>query len=107
MRCGETVTIRMRDTEEGEMTLQFVHKTIGAPRASSLYCKWIHVRRGEDARLVAIWIDPEMRAFAAGMQRETGRNEEASSVEKITDELPIDVQENEGRTIRIEETQRQ
>jgi len=32
-------------------------------QASSLYCVWIKSASGDDAPLVAIWIDREMRAF--------------------------------------------
>ena len=32
--------------------------------ASSLYCVWMRSAAREDAPLVAIWIDREMRAFA-------------------------------------------
>jgi hypothetical protein len=35
-----------------------------ARQASSLYCVWMRSAAREDAPLVAIWIDREMRAFA-------------------------------------------
>ena len=42
-----------------------------------LYCRWICVERPEGARLIAIWIDSEMRAFEsefepAGQREESG-----------------------------------
>ena len=44
--------------------LQVVHEKKGSARASSLYCQWIRVERAGEERLVAVWIDSEMRAFA-------------------------------------------
>ena len=35
-----------------------------ARQASALYCVWMRSAAREDAPLVAIWIDLEMRAFA-------------------------------------------
>jgi hypothetical protein len=43
--------------------LQVIHQRNTAPRASSIYCRWIQENRGEGARLVAVWIDSEMRCF--------------------------------------------
>jgi hypothetical protein len=44
--------------------LQTVHQNPPAPRASSLiYCRWIRESRNEGTRLVAVWIDREMRCF--------------------------------------------
>ncbi len=45
------------------MKLQFIHKKENAPKASSLYCQWISSGQGEGGRLVAVWMDREMRAF--------------------------------------------
>jgi len=56
---------------------------------------------------VAIWIDPAMRAFEAESARETKRIGEATAVEIATDNLPVNVQENEMGEIRIEEAQQQ
>lgn len=89
------------------MTLQFIHKTNRAFGASSLYCQWVSMRWREGERLVAIWIDPAMRAFEAESARETKRIGEATGVEIATDDLPVNVQENEMGEIRIEEAQQQ
>ncbi len=43
--------------------LQTVHQNQGAPRASSIYCRWIRENRNEGTRLVAVWIDSNMRCF--------------------------------------------
>jgi hypothetical protein len=43
--------------------LQRIHQKEAAPRASSLYCKWIQEKRKPGAPLGAIWIDNEMRGF--------------------------------------------
>jgi hypothetical protein len=48
--------------EEAAM-LQAVHTKGRTPQASSLYCRWICVDRPEGTRLVAVWMDSEMRAF--------------------------------------------
>jgi hypothetical protein len=44
--------------------LQAIKAVVRTPQASSLYCVWIRSALGEDAPLVAIWIDQEVRAFA-------------------------------------------
>jgi len=44
--------------------LQNIHHELPAPRASSIYCRWIRTSDKEGARLVAVWIDSEMRCFA-------------------------------------------
>ncbi len=43
--------------------LQNIHQLRTAPRASSIYCRWIRENRKEGARLVAVWIDSQMRCF--------------------------------------------
>lgn len=43
--------------------LQAVNAGTRTRQASSLYCVWIESASGDDAPLVAIWIDREMRAF--------------------------------------------
>ena len=43
--------------------LQAINAKTCARQASSLYCVWTKSAAGEDAPLVAIWIDREMRAF--------------------------------------------
>jgi hypothetical protein len=43
--------------------LQHIHQKKAAPRASSLYCRWILDSRRPGAPLVAVWIDREMRGF--------------------------------------------
>jgi len=89
------------------MTLQFIHKINHPSKASSLYCQWVSMPWREGERLLAIWIDPEMRAFKAEFARETRRNGEATGVEKATDDLPLNVQENEIGEFHIEEAQQQ
>jgi hypothetical protein len=44
--------------------LQVIHQEPGTPRASSIYCRWICESRNEGERLIAVWIDTEMRCFA-------------------------------------------
>ena len=43
--------------------LQNIHHKKEAPRASSLYCRWLQENRKPGAPLVAVWMDSEMRAF--------------------------------------------
>ena len=43
--------------------LQAIKVKTCARQASSLYCVWTKSAAGEDASLVAIWIDRGMRAF--------------------------------------------
>jgi hypothetical protein len=52
----------MPPKKEGAM-LQGIHQIKAAPRASSLYCRWIHENRRPGAPLVAVWIDNRMRGF--------------------------------------------
>jgi hypothetical protein len=47
--------------------LRNVHHEMVAPRASSIYCRWIRTADQEGARLVAVWIDSEMRCFAKAL----------------------------------------
>lgn len=54
--------------------LQAVHAKERVRQASSVYCQWICVERPEGTRLVAIWIDSEMRAFTG--EQEWPRNTE-------------------------------
>jgi hypothetical protein len=58
--------------------LQTVHQKEWAPRASSIYCRWIRDTRRPGAPLVAVWIDEEMRCFepqfAADAQAELQRD---------------------------------
>ena len=44
--------------------LQAINVVARTRQSSSLYCVWIRSAWGEDAPLVAIWIDREMCAFA-------------------------------------------
>ena len=44
--------------------LQTINVVTRTRQSSSLYCVWIRSALGEDAPLVAIWIDREMCAFA-------------------------------------------
>ncbi|MGB7727401.1 MAG: hypothetical protein WBL50_05175 [Candidatus Acidiferrum sp.] len=43
--------------------LQAVHQEKAVARASSIFCRWIREERGERVRLVAVWMDSEMRCF--------------------------------------------
>lgn len=43
--------------------LPTIHREEGAPQASSIYCRWIRERRKDSVRLVAVWIDRNMRYF--------------------------------------------
>jgi len=45
------------------MMLQIIHQKKAAPRAFSVYCRWIRSDQGENSPLVALWIDSEMRCF--------------------------------------------
>ncbi len=86
------------------MTLQFIHKTNGASKASStMYCRWVTTKQGKGERLVAVWIDPEMRAFETEFAVETQRNEKPTSNVGVAAQLQLNVQEDEVGGIRIEE----
>lgn len=43
--------------------LQTVHQERAATRASSIFCRWIREERGGRVRVVAVWMDSEMRCF--------------------------------------------
>ena len=43
--------------------LQNIHQQAVAHRASSIYCRWVREPSCEGARLIAVWIDSEMRCF--------------------------------------------
>jgi hypothetical protein len=58
--------------------LQNIHHQTTAPRASSLYCRWIRTADKEGARLVAVWIDSEMRCFA----KDFAPNSEAEALQQ-------------------------
>jgi hypothetical protein len=49
--------------KDSVVMLQAIYMKTGVPQASSLYCQWIGVERPEATCLVAVWIDPQMRAF--------------------------------------------
>lgn len=74
--------------------LQTINAETRGRQASSLYCVWIKSAPEEDAPLVAIWIDREMRAFThecgAGVDRQvipqdSARNE--SELPPVTSEF--------------------
>src|ERR1700751_1281958 len=52
-----------RRPESKRTMLQAIKAGTRTRQASSLYCVWIKSASGDDAPLVAIWIDREMRAF--------------------------------------------
>ncbi len=85
------------------MKLQFIHKKKSAPKASSLYCQWISTGQGEGGRLVAIWMDREMRAFESEFVRGTRAEGQVAGVEEMTGDAPLYVRESEGGEIRNEE----
>jgi hypothetical protein len=85
------------------MKLQFIHKTSGALRASSLYCQWIRTQHGEGEKLVAIWMDREMRAFEGEFVRGTRTEGQVAGVEEVSGDPPLYVQDNEAGEIRSEE----
>jgi hypothetical protein len=43
--------------------LQTVHQKGPAARASSIFCRWIREERGGRVKLLAVWMDSEMRCF--------------------------------------------
>lgn len=43
--------------------LKVIHQKDGAPRASSIYCRWIREERKDGEHLVAVWMDNQMRCF--------------------------------------------
>jgi hypothetical protein len=51
------------------MKLQFIHNETGAYKASFLYFRWVVREHESVTRLVAMWIDSEMRTFAAKSQQ--------------------------------------
>ncbi len=85
------------------MKLQFIHKKESAPKASSLYCQWISSGQGEGGRLVAIWIDREMRAFESEFVHETRTEVQVAGVEEVTGDAPLYAKDNETGEIRNEE----
>ncbi len=62
------------------MKLQFIHKKESAPKASSLYCQWINSGQGEGGRLVAVWMDREMRAFEGEFSHKAGIDGQVAGV---------------------------
>lgn len=50
------------------------------PKASSVYCRWIYVERAREKRLVTVWIDSEMRAFAGEHETEAAAELQADSL---------------------------
>jgi hypothetical protein len=62
--------------------LKVIHQKEGAPRASSIYCRWIREERKDGEHLVAVWMDSEMRCF----EREYSEN----SVEQLQHEDALD-----------------
>jgi len=60
--------------------LMTVHQKVRAPRASSIYCRWIRDTRREGAPLVTVWIDSNMSCFERQfvVKPEAGRFEEGA-----------------------------
>jgi hypothetical protein len=64
--------------------LQAIHQKEGAPRASSIYCRWIRQQRNDGEHLLAVWIDQEMRCF----EREFAANPVAQILQEDALEEP-------------------
>jgi hypothetical protein len=62
--------------------LQAVHKNYLADKASSLYCIWTTRDETPGSPLIAVWIDPSMRAF----EGESSSNAQADSEAVISEE---------------------
>jgi hypothetical protein len=60
--------------------LHGIHKKKGPPKASSLYCQWIPAERAGEKRLVAVWIDSEMRPFVGESETESTAELQADSL---------------------------
>jgi hypothetical protein len=85
------------------MKLQFIHKTDSVPKASSLYCRWISAGQGEGGRLVAIWMDREMRVFEGEFVREARTDGQLAGVGEMSCDRPLYIRHNEAGEIRSEE----
>jgi hypothetical protein len=70
--------------KEGGAMLMTVHQKGRAPRASSIYCRWIRDTRREGAPLVTVWIDSNMSWFERQfvVKPEAGRFEERALEER-------------------------
>jgi len=88
------------------MKLQFIHKTNRAPKASSLYCRWIRTGPEEGGGLVAIWMDREMRVFESEFVREARTDGQLADVEEVGGQPPLYVRDNEAGEIRSEEARK-
>ena len=84
--CGPlTGSPRGRIRKVSHNMLQAVHKNYRAGDASSLYCVWITRDGTPGSPLIAVWIDPSMRAFegvspsAAQLDSEAVGSEEPGS----------------------------
>jgi len=95
--------LRNRDSKEGAMKLQFIHKRNRVPKASSLYCRWISTGQGEGGRLVAIWMDREMRAFEGEFVRGARVHGQLSGIEEVSGDPTLYVRDYEAGEIRSEE----
>jgi len=98
--------LRSRESKEGAMKLQFIHKTNSTLKASSLYCQWIMARQEEGGRLVAIWMDREMRAFEGEFSHEASIDGQVAGVEEVTGDPPRYVWYNEAGEIHNEEARK-
>ena len=66
--------------------LQTINVDARTRQSSSLYCVWIRSALGEEAPLVAIWIDRSMRTFANESVSRTDRR--AIACERAEEDLP-------------------
>ena len=78
--------------------LQLIHQNAAAPRASSLYCRWIRERRSDRERLVAVWVDSEMRCFEREL---TGEADTGVLQQDAVDEPGGVLAEHSARPVRI------
>jgi hypothetical protein len=95
--------LRNQESKEDAMKLQFIHKRKSTPEASSLYCQWIWTRQGEGGRLVAIWMDREMRAFEGEFAHEAGTDGQVAGVGEVSGDPPLCVRDDHAGEIRNEE----
>jgi hypothetical protein len=77
-----------KQMEKGGVMQNAVHQNQmkEAPRASSLYCRWVPDGRRPGRPLVAVWIDSAMRCFEQQFAPEYG-SPELESEETLQDTL--------------------
>ena len=93
-------------SKEGAMKLQFVHKGKSTLEASSLYCQWIIVGKGEGRRLAAVWIDRKMRIFEEGSRLDAGIEGPNARVREVRGHRPPSFRESETGVVSDQEARR-